>query len=107
MPACAPMTPSPPDPAEHSTPRVGLVLTTWLDDVVLACTYLIVNAPAPAEVPESLLPSPPGSDDDESNNNFAAQYLQPSAGDEEFMGTRQDRSCRARDNDEVRGFAAL
>eukprot|EP00965_Chrysotila_dentata_P017428 579086-Pleurochrysis_carterae.AAC.5 len=49
---------------------------------------------------------PPGSEDDESEKNFAAQYLQPSDGDEEFMGTRQDDVRRVRYSDEMRDFTA-
>eukprot|EP00965_Chrysotila_dentata_P130863 4326069-Pleurochrysis_carterae.AAC.1 len=51
---------------EPSTPRVGLILTVWLDGAMLACTYFISNAPAPSETrdtPDSLPPSPPGDED--------------------------------------------
>eukprot|EP00965_Chrysotila_dentata_P149168 4926497-Pleurochrysis_carterae.AAC.1 len=60
---------------------------------------------SPPPMPESLPPSPPGSDDEASDNDFAAHYLKPSEGEEELMGF-PPRSRRARDNDDVRGFAA-
>eukprot|EP00965_Chrysotila_dentata_P110462 3649809-Pleurochrysis_carterae.AAC.1 len=60
---------------------------------------------SPPPMPDSLPPSPPGSDDEASDNDFATHYLLPLEGEEEFMGL-PPRSRRARDNDDVRGFAA-
>eukprot|EP00965_Chrysotila_dentata_P030379 1011074-Pleurochrysis_carterae.AAC.1 len=37
-------------------------------------------------VPDSLPPSPPGSDDEGPDDAFAAHYLQPSEGEEELFG---------------------
>eukprot|EP00965_Chrysotila_dentata_P149942 4951904-Pleurochrysis_carterae.AAC.1 len=112
-------------------PRVSYTFTVWPGPYVRVMTFIYASrvpsqpmpdfsspsslpspmldfsslSSSPSPIPDSLPPSPPGRDDEASDNDFATHYLQPSEGEEEFMGL-PPRSRRARDNDDVRGFAA-